>query len=304
MKRSEAVHQLRIQPSTSCLETILYPSHDLSKKAILSLLVEDDHVTGMAKVRPNLNRMNGHLLPRYILPIHVLANIFTYGSLSDLYQWCRVKREWAAAVHHQDLWRVKCEKELTVQFISGVLLRISPDLPENVFRTLYRWSMPPSGISSAPCVSCGHPNGHKLANLFVCPECSKKPEFAVLTKRQIGMQCGVSFQQASVWLNGNSDRKTNAFLMKTVWGILASILRELISVQLLRARLSDHWKYHPFFDSFLSQRSKINTEKDTAKAAELVIDFKRLLIEQAKVSISTQPLFYRAWMIACQNEVQ
>jgi hypothetical protein len=293
---------IRIQPSHHCLHTLSNPPSSITKVAVLSLLVELDHLHLSHDVNAMIHVPRSRFASNPELPCLVLAHLFTFATLQDLYSWCRVNREWAKAIQHSRLWITKCAMEVSIEFQQQVLPRLSPNLVEDPHRVLYRWTVPPLDISTAPCKCCGHIGGHKMVDVFLCLGCSRRPEYSVLTKRQLSIQYGLTWKDVLPAAIGVVEKRCNAVLMIHVWRAFSRKLRNTISTQLRRARLADHWKYHDFFDEYINKKSVDKVEIEAKRAAELVRDFKRMLIEEAKRMVIVHPIFFHAWMLACQNE--
>ena len=290
-----------IQPTTICLSKLSSPDLTITKISVLSLLVELDpsHLVQDSWFR-EIHSIAWYSPPE--LPLSVLARLFSYGHLSDLYSWCRVNKSWSRAIYNGELWEEKCKRELSDKFCARVFPRLSPKLVEDPYRVLFRWAFPPLNIDTAPCFHCGLPGGQKMVDQFVCLDCSRLPEYGVVTKRQLSMQNGISQEDIEQLLPSRAGRRNNAILYKHVWTAISSKSRHLIALQLRRARLSDHYKYHAYFDAFVGRRTINVPAEEHKKATELVKDFKRLLIEQAKVILAVHPIFLHSWLLACRNE--
>ena len=273
------VKVIYLQPSSLCLRLISQPPSHLTMNGLHSLLIENDNDKD-DQYEKQLKAVPVSKQPCLPLPKKVLAFIFSCGTVSDLLGWSLVAKDWADAVQLRLLWKTLCRRDLGFEFTKRILGRLSSSITEDKYRIVYRWSMPPRNISSAPCLSCGSDGGQKLENVFICRNCSRLPKYTVLTRRQLSMQYKLTSSEISD-IFPTSGLRHNAFLMKSLLKALVLRRRSLLHRQLRSLHISTHFKYHMFFDSFVLDENVKSSVEEQAIGVELVEVFKGLLLDFA-----------------------
>ena len=297
-KRPHKVEQkvVYLQPSSICLQLISAPPPHLTLTALHTLLIENDNEKeDMYDRRVKSSAPSKEPCPS--LSKFILAHIFSFGDISDFRTWSLVSKLWSEAMHERSLWEWMCSRDLGTEFCNRIFHRLSSSINDEPFRIVYRWSMPPKDITSAPCLSCGTDGGQKLENVFICRACSRLPLYTVVTRRQLSMQYKLPSADIAE-LFPTSGLRHNAFLMKSVFKALFLRRRNFLHRQLRALRLSTHYKYHLFFHEFVNDPTLRSSAEDQVTGVTLVENFKKLLLEYAVHFAMHHPAARAAYTVA------
>lgn len=286
-----------LQPSAVCWKLIVAPPSHLTMNALHTLLIENDNEKDDTLERSRAKAASASKEACVALPKLVLARIFSYGVVSNLLGWSLVAKEWSEAVKERLLWKTLCERDLGSEFKERILGRLSSSITDDPYRIVYRWSMPPRTIMSAPCLSCGCDGGQKLENVFICRACSRLPLYTVLTRRQLSMQYKLTSSEIEDMFP-TSGLRHNAFLMKSVLKALTLRRRHLLHRQLRSLRLSTHYKYHRFFDTFVNDTNVKSSVEEQSASGVLMDQFKKMLLEFAVHFAQHHPTARSAFAVA------